>query len=250
MKLFKKLLPIAAIGSVAAIVTPLVTSCGASASFTRNYDDEGNPLDFYEPKIPKKAKGEAFTEKNAAEKVYFDDVAKNNKILLDDLLFQQFGKHEDPENDFYSIYPSKISLSATIIKFDSEKKILSLKVKSKGKLIKETMDEWKKTTKTFIDYDVTIIYGEMPVALYPEYIEVGDDLFSFVPNVDLVPYDPNWSIAAKGWEKGVTETGGVEINTSFDYVLNKNSDFTELLELFDIIEFHSHYFSDQEYIEQ
>lgn len=248
MKLSKKLLPITAIGSVAAIVTPLVTSCGASASFTRDYDDEGNPLDFYEPKIPKKAKGEAFTEKNTAEKVYFDDVDKNNKILLDDLLFQQFGKHEDPENDFYRTYPSKISLSATIIKFDSEKKILSLKVKSKGKLIKETMDEWKKTTKTFIDYDVTIIYGEMPVAL--EYIEVGDGSFSFGPNVDLVPYDPNWSIATEGSIKSVEEDSGVNITMSFDYTFNKNSDFMDFSELFDIIEFNSHYFSDQEYVEQ
>ncbi len=84
MKLKKLLLPIASVASVAAIVTPILTSCGKKGGYTLN----GN--EFY---IPESAQAEWDYEKHPQEytipeatKLYFDDLANNPKIFEEDII--------------------------------------------------------------------------------------------------------------------------------------------------------------------
>lgn len=252
---FKKLLPIATISSVATIITPLATSCGGiSASFSCNYDDEGHPLSYYQPKITKKAKGEPFITQDAVEKAYFDEVSQNNEILLDDLFFNMFGKHEDPENGYTITFPSKVSISISITKFDSINKKLSTKVKSKGVMIHQTWEgekSHKLVETSTIDYDISLVYKNMPIKFTAT--DVGDlDKFTF--SIDEVGYefDPNWSVDAKGLLKIKQEcaTSGGDFNISFDVLIDKDyQSFSESTLIFQLWQFDSHYFSDQEYID-
>lgn len=89
MKL-KKLLPIAAIASTAAIVAPLVTSCGGkSLQWDFKYEEvEDTPvLTPYEPKYEGKT-GTMTLE--AAKNAYFEQMDKNADLLADDILYGEY----------------------------------------------------------------------------------------------------------------------------------------------------------------
>ncbi|MCQ3914732.1 MAG: hypothetical protein MJ201_02985 [Mycoplasmoidaceae bacterium] len=83
MKLLKKLLPVAAIASTAAIVAPIVTSCGAGVSFSSDFEN-GVIKEEYKAKVAPHAGDETGMKNAEAKKAYFDDVAKNKTILADD----------------------------------------------------------------------------------------------------------------------------------------------------------------------
>ncbi|MBQ0045854.1 MAG: hypothetical protein KBS35_03120 [Mycoplasma sp.] len=72
MKIFKKILPIASIASVTAVVAPVATSCGGWIGL--DYKNKIDPL----PETP-----EPMQEKDV-EPLYFDNVIKNKKIFTDD----------------------------------------------------------------------------------------------------------------------------------------------------------------------
>lgn len=77
MKLFKKLLPVAAIGSVAAVVTPLVTSCGSDYFCVNGYSR-------YIPTIAQATpKQQQYTPTQAAEQ-YFDEIIADEDVLIQD----------------------------------------------------------------------------------------------------------------------------------------------------------------------
>ncbi|MCQ3914731.1 MAG: hypothetical protein MJ201_02980 [Mycoplasmoidaceae bacterium] len=92
MKLLKKLLPVATVASTAAIVAPIVTSCGASKTFACTMNAEGEQDKYYEATIEPKAKDSSITDVAKGQEVYFADIEKNKMILVDDILFSQFGQ--------------------------------------------------------------------------------------------------------------------------------------------------------------
>lgn len=81
---FKKLLPIAAVASTAAVVAPLVTSCGvANITWSTEFVD-GEIKNPYKTQIAPHAKDETGMNDEDASKAYFEDVSKNPKIFADD----------------------------------------------------------------------------------------------------------------------------------------------------------------------
>lgn len=112
MKLLKKLLPVAAIASTAAIVAPIVTSCGGQYSWriTKDNYETGYESVFKTEDLPT---GELDTAD--ATKTYFGYVKENKQVFADDLLlsFVQKGKLE-------SIKQINEKLSASIGDIDPE----------------------------------------------------------------------------------------------------------------------------------
>lgn len=85
MKLLKKLLPIASVASVAAIVAPIVTSCGFK---TFNYKwTESNPFDEFKPKNCISEDEELELSDADGTFRYLSDAKKNKQILADDIVY-------------------------------------------------------------------------------------------------------------------------------------------------------------------
>lgn len=243
MKLLKKLLPIAAVTSTVAIVAPIVTSCGiASGSFSTNIDPEKGQEKYYESKIAVKPAGQ-FDTPALAEKTYFEDVAKNPMILIDDALYDSFAKTKSVNVDKKSDI-TFISISVRISKFDAEKKTVSCKTvyKTKGNIV----DGEKKTP---IEIAATFDYKDVPVTLYSE---SGATLFEFAPisTTELLK-DANWSIKAKATGKQIDEDehGKVITKMEAEDIFNKDHMFEQgeyPISPLVLITFYSHYFSQQE----
>lgn len=86
MKLLKKLLPLVSTVSIAAIVTPIVTSCG-SRTFKYKWD-EANPFVEFEPKNCISADEELELSNPDCTARYFQDVKKNKQILAEDIVYE------------------------------------------------------------------------------------------------------------------------------------------------------------------
>ncbi len=86
MKLINKLLPIAAIGATAAVVTPLATSCGNGLN---NFNGETIFIPTIVPAEPDEEKirrDGGYTAEEATD-IYFADLAKNPEIFVQDMYY-------------------------------------------------------------------------------------------------------------------------------------------------------------------
>lgn len=87
MKLMNKLLPFATLGCVAAVVTPLATSCGNNGFYSFDGSKFYVPSsDLAEMDKEHKDSGLPYTEKEATE-LYYKNIANNSDIFVEDLLF-------------------------------------------------------------------------------------------------------------------------------------------------------------------
>lgn len=82
MNIFKKLLPIASIGGIAAIVTPLITSCSSKPIILEH---EGQAGSFTRHKTTPLGSGTKAYVLDGTEK-YLNDMAKDKNILAEDLM--------------------------------------------------------------------------------------------------------------------------------------------------------------------
>lgn len=244
MKLLKKLLPIAAVASTATIVAPIVTSCGiASGSFSCNMN-AGIPDKYYESKITVKPKGQ-FATPALAEKAYFEDVAKNPMILIDDALYDSFAKGENKVNNAV-VGVDFISVSVTINKLNvgTEKTTISCKAvyQTKGSIVR---DEKKTPTETKITFE----YKNVPVTLKSQ---EGGTAFEFSPLTAIeLTKDADWSIKGKAVGKQIDEDehGKVITTMKIESIFNKDHLYITSeypISPLELLTFYSHYFSEQE----
>lgn len=123
MKL-NKILPIASIAGVAAIVTPLVTSCGAKTySYVFN---SSNPAEKWTPKSTTgKHEPWVVADVEGALDLFLDEANKNKEILADNMVYStlQYLKYEGSLSDYGSA-------DLTIYKIDKKEKRLSLDFKA------------------------------------------------------------------------------------------------------------------------
>ncbi|MCQ3914865.1 MAG: hypothetical protein MJ201_03760 [Mycoplasmoidaceae bacterium] len=84
MKLIKKLLPITAALSTAAIVAPIVTSCGVT-TFTYNFDINHLPKDFKHRFQIAESEQKKVKATDATDE-YLKDIVRNKAILADELV--------------------------------------------------------------------------------------------------------------------------------------------------------------------
>lgn len=85
MKLIKKLLPITAALSTAAIVAPIVTSCGVT-TFTYNFDINHLPKDFKHRFQIAESEQKKVKATDATDE-YLKDIVRNKAILADELVW-------------------------------------------------------------------------------------------------------------------------------------------------------------------
>lgn len=114
MKLLHKLLPVATIASVAAVVTPLVTSCGKKWQYSFNFKDKD-----YEPTVDP-LESDPLDNAGATAK-YFTDAAANHDILVNDLFVQisQQGMEEGMD---------KFEAKVDVNNVDAQKHLLSFRL--------------------------------------------------------------------------------------------------------------------------
>lgn len=201
MKL-KKLLPIAAIASTAAIVAPLVTSCGGkSLQWDFKYEDvEGTPvLVPYEPKYEGKT-GEMTLE--AAKKAYFDQMDQNADLLADDILYGEY-LNRFAESFAFDEYKGYIKVS--ISNYNKEKHTLSVTIEDNitTKISEYTEGTWNvKIQYLNMKWDVMTasdIYGEgngyyvNPVLMNEEEIALAI-LWNRPITLAAMKADKDWSI--------------------------------------------------------
>lgn len=124
MKLLHKLLPVATIASVAAVVTPLVTSC-SSSMLEWNYVKNGT----YSSRIEQAHMTKYYENVAEVEEMYLNDVGKNRAIIADDILcamnYQPLYFIEGSEDG----KTTKMYVSAECTNVNVEKKELSIKFK-------------------------------------------------------------------------------------------------------------------------
>lgn len=127
MKL-KKLIPLASIASVGAIVTPLVTSCAKNAQIKWEYTyEKGSEITKYEPKFSPTTETIDSVEK--AKQVYFNELDKNHKLYVDDLLCNiNIEIDAEIENLKYDSMNGTVSINLT--KFDKESKEVDFSMSS------------------------------------------------------------------------------------------------------------------------
>lgn len=245
MKL-KKLLPIAAVASTAAVVAPLVTSCGiASGSFSVHMGSDGKPDKYYEPKVGKKAAGKVYTDNENLQKDYFEDVAKNPKILVDDALYNQFGEYE---RNVGATGSGTAYVSITVKKFDAEKATFSGKVSLKMDIKGKDSDD-PDTTETE-QGSLSFDYNDVPVMF--QYSTFGKTFskFEFCFNEDLEATE-GWSIKTKGNVKMISENkyGKLIREIVLDDLYDKDNLPTSetIVPPFNVLTFKSYYFSDQKW---
>lgn len=243
MKL-KKLLPIAAVASTAAVVAPLVTSCGiASGSFSCKMDDKG-PDHYYEPKVERKAAGEAYETLDAAKKAYFEDVAKNPMIIVDDALYDMFGNYKQKNA---SDIEGTASLSITIKKFDAEKGTFSgsvrLKMNGVGELPINKVDNDEK-----VNLNLTYTYNNVPLDFK---YDASSELFTKFKLVhaddETLKSDSTWTASSKGSMEMVTETEHGKDSVTYKINESFNKDYIEstvvMASALSILSIDSYYFS-------
>lgn len=96
MKL-NKFIPIASITSVAAIVTPLVTSCANAQSF--HYEFKFGETEFEPTIIRPESEGLKMSE---ATGIVLSEIANNKQILADELAYNQYSV-DSPGADYYGV---------------------------------------------------------------------------------------------------------------------------------------------------
>lgn len=193
MKLKKLLLPIASVASVAAIVTPILTSCGKKGGYTLN----GN--EFY---IPESAQAEWDHTKYStgytpaeATKLYFDDVANNPKIFEEDII-------------------ANLSLILYIAKIELQSESFGL-MAGEGE-VKVQYSDVTVNTEADNAYSLSFkVTGSVDIKLDSKGAVNGvnanqiENLKSFSMEVSHIPYELNyddespfdWSVEATDWTK-------------------------------------------------
>lgn len=185
MKL-RKLLPLATIASTAAIVTPLVTSCGKSTfGFTletyKNYE-------FVEPKTGSLSKDEITN-------VYFEDASKNVKIYADDLLAPLVSGLPEvvPEG-------TNGKTSVTVKNINTEKHTINVVYYFKGKTITDIPPQ---NAQVEMDMETTIELTKIPFFIDYLALDGGSYHWTLMPTYgdDLAKWkaDADWSIKEKGY---------------------------------------------------
>ena len=239
---FKKLLPIAAVASTAAVVAPLVTSCGiASGSFTAHIGSDGKPDHYYEPKVERKAAGETYSDIEAAKKAYFADVAKNPMIIVDDALYDMFGTTKNRNADA----EGTVTLSINIKKFDAEKGTFSGKVN-----LKVDGDEIPfingQETKEKANFNIVYTYNEVPLDLVISTETWTKFKLTHVAE-SVLKEDSNWTASSKGSVTMITEAEHVKDSITYKIDETFNKDYMEssipFASPFFLLSIDSYYFS-------
>lgn len=141
MKKLKLLLPIAAVGTVAAAATPLLVSCGANQNA---YSKTINGSEVYIPTIERAKSDKTLLDTDEANTLYWKDVKENKDVILQDLLYSITSKAyiakrgvitpENARNDIYKrgyiFYggDTNIHINYTNLTVDATKKTISINV--------------------------------------------------------------------------------------------------------------------------
>lgn len=163
MKLLKKLLPVAAIASTAAIVAPIVTSCGAGVTY-KEYDKDGNFIE-YKSVVDQHA---AVTEAMSNDKALTEylKAANENKKLIPDDYFVFRSQQDKPKYEAEPKVTRQIDYQFNVTSVDVEKKTVSATMKMNRKVVTEETDEKiKETSKTTETINAAMVVKNIPVAI-------------------------------------------------------------------------------------
>lgn len=240
MKLKKLLLPIASAASVAAVVAPVVTSCGgASLSFSTKITEKGFEKK-YESKIEQKT-GKVDADK--IEDTYFKDVESNKKILADDCLCTLSNYTPSFLSDEPTIEVSgKMSVSVSVTSFDAKAKTFSCKIKmSFNGTTKSEGEKWSSVVKT--DASIAAICKNVPA----QFGKFESQQYIFSANFSKLEGNDDWSVDSKFSVK-MSSTTKTESGTESSSETEKNvekfdkDNMDGIEEILYYMTFPSHYF--------
>lgn len=173
MKLFKKLIPVATVASVACVVAPLATSCAYKTYKYNLLDMEG--YEYVEQKT-----GEL--SKSQATRIYLEELSDNKKILADDIAYSySLGSTFKPTD------AEESDLNVGIGKIDVDDSRISVKInwscKAGDKKTKETIE-----------------FKNIPVQVKKETIVGSESQWSFSVGVakwEDLKEDSKWKLSVK-----------------------------------------------------
>lgn len=259
MKLFKKLIPIASLASVAAVVVPLATSCQ-----TESKTNEGITVDLYDfinngyertiAALP------ASTQISSTDglKTYLKYVKENPKIFADDLydaidmgLKKILNLDITPKQDVTPVYTDMVGdVTVKDVSTDVEGSRLSFTINLDIVLpIEQKMDDGTVTryeikangSFRLENIAVGMKYDTTPIYLYGKQYH----MWNIYPDYYTTPYsvDDKWSLSVNGW----LETSILDIVThiDLDYKLSNKADdavLGYLTEMFNNIDIPAMYF--------
>ena len=199
MKLFKKLIPLAAIGAATSVVVPLATSCSTVGVYTQKVED------LYFGKFIRETEviSGGTMSKDVAALRYTQDIEKNNMILVDDY----FQNIQDilsivANNEKNEECPVKGSLSIKVMDIQPYYHRLSLHLCIHASIPSEYLGDFDKNQFDNLELEVDInnFHYEMnhfkPTGSW-EYAPVYYGEFYRLDS-EALEEDHNWSMKAKG----------------------------------------------------
>ena len=227
MKLLKKLLPVAAIASTAAIVAPIVTSCGAGVSYSM-YDKDGNFVEYKSVVEQHAAVTEGLDEPTALTE-YLKAANENKKLIADDYFVYLSDATKPKTAD--PIQKIQQDMQFSLKNVDVEKKTVSVTLKMNRKSVTELEDDktHEKTKMTHIDSG-SLVVSNMPFdcSYKGEDSKTGTYKWNFgawFDDTQAMTQEKNWSVVVKINTKNIEETslGTTTQNHNSDYTANSES---------------------------
>lgn len=216
MKLLKKLLPVAAIASTAAVVAPIVTSCGAGTITFDVYKEDGT-MNEYTPVVEQHAAVTTPLSNADGLKEYLTCLNNDKRIIADDYLasrFMKFSISDEPK----VTHKEKLQITTKSVNLEEKRVNVVCKMDS----IHKIEDTDNKTT-TEITSSFTVTYTN--IEMYAAYVAGAWGITHNYGSPKAMKDDAKWSVTVKGTTKTVETTEiGSDVETSkTDYKADANA---------------------------